>query len=119
MVRRVLVILARISHMGRTILELDEPTAILPVGCQPKSSVGSPFRRFHLPAARSMLGAGGPIAPQSTHWTVIVPLCTICGRSPQNGQGFSIGMTLSIISSPVAVCHRVYLDAPFATKNNG
>ena len=31
---------------------------------QPKSS---PFRLFHLTAARSMLGAGGPIAPQSAH----------------------------------------------------
>jgi hypothetical protein len=34
------------------------------VDYQPNSS---PFLLFHLAAARSMLGAGGPIAPQSAH----------------------------------------------------
>jgi hypothetical protein len=58
---------------------------------QLKSSEPSPFLRFHLTAARSAFGAGGPIAPQSGHWIVNVPRCTIWGRSPQNGQGLSIG----------------------------
>jgi hypothetical protein len=44
---------------------------------QANPSAISPCLRFHLAAARSMLGAGGPIVPQSGHRTVNVPLATI------------------------------------------
>jgi hypothetical protein len=79
------------SIRSMTIVRNIAITPTITVG-QLKSSEASPFLRFHLTAARSAFGAGGPIAPQSGHWIVNVPRCTIWGRSPQNGQGLSIGM---------------------------
>ena len=46
------------------------------------------------------------MAPQSAHCTVKVPLCTICGRSPQNGQGLSIGTNVSC--STTSLHERAY-----------
>jgi hypothetical protein len=68
--------------------------------------MGSDPLRFHLFAAPWEEGNGGPLPPQSGHWTRNVPLNTIWGISPQNGQVFSTGMT-----SSVSISHSSVTDA--------
>ena len=76
----------------------------------------SPFLLFHRTAARSMLGAGGPLAPQSAHWTMNVPVWTIWGLSPQNGHGFSIGTISCSIFSSLVVVQQVCLISPCCSR---
>jgi len=78
-------------------------------------SVESFALRFHLTAAPSAVGKGGPDAPQSGHSTRNVPLDTSCARSPQNGQVFSNGMISALfmfVSRAPVLDHENALGAP-------